>query len=730
MATILIVDDRPINREALSLLLNEHNYEVIEAEDGIQAIELAHAYSPNLIITDIAMPRMDGFALIKHLQAQPVLTNIPVIFYSANYKATDSYHLAQASNVKYVLTKPCDPEIILKTIEITLKSNSQSFNGVFPPLEDIVPTKLLKKEKLEKTNLRLTNIIEIGLDMSQEHDIERLTYIMCKASRQFLNASYAGIIMQSLENPTQYKNFVVSQNNSMNFYEIESKNLSPTLTEIFLGEKNVCMHSPIIDVSKIGLSELTLPFSSLLSLPVKTVRGYYGKVYFINKFNQKFFTPSDQRFLMTLADKFAIIYENLMLYREVERHTEQLEDEIAQRKQTESFLQEVTDRLHLSLEAANVGTWSWSIQDNQLSWDKYACLLFGLEPEAYVGTLETFLEHIVFEDREQVRQELLAISKNNKSQPVEFKVIWPDKTIHHLMLRGKMNYNTEGQSVRMLGVYWDITEHIQAEEKLRVYREKMSEVVRSNSLGEVASSLAHEINQPLAAIAAYVKGCIKRIENKNEVTPEIIDTLHETALQVERVGEVVHRIKSFVRKGELFYEIVDIDFLIEATIAMMKLETQRYAARIIHVKNKKNISIEVDKIQLQQVILNLSRNAMEAMQEAHTKNPQIMIESIQNEENRIMIRILDNGPGFSENTAKHLFDLYFTTKLHGMGLGLAICRSIIEAHTGQLSASVLPKGGSCFQFDIPLRKHKIGNTRSSTADYQLETLKKSEYLVN
>jgi signal transduction histidine kinase/DNA-binding response OmpR family regulator len=697
MTTLLIVDDRPINREVLSILLDEHGYTLLEAEDGLQALELVRSNNIDLIITDIAMPRMDGLTLVKELQADRIFKKIPVIFYSATYKAAEAYRMANSSNVRYVLTKPCEPEIILGTIEGALDPNSPFFNNKALRVSENKEIESLprslnlgKKDKLENVNMRLTNLIEISLDMSLEHDIEKLTYILCKGGRQFLDASYAGVLLKDSSDPTQYRNFVVSEDNTVGFHQkIETKNFSESLNELFLSEKALCIHSPIVDIEKLGLNDVNLPFSSLLTLPLKTTKASYGKIYFINKRNRRIFTPGDQRFMMTLADKFSINYENLILYQAIEQHVKELED--------------VTTRLHLTLEAAHVGTWVWSIQTGQLLWDKYACLLLGLKAEAYTGVLDAFLNCLVPEDRKRVRKELLELSKNGKTDPIEFRVVWPDKSIRHLMLRGKVYYNEKNEPSRMLGVYWDITEHIQTEGKLRAYRQQMAEIVRSNSLGEMASSLAHEINQPLAAITAYIKGCIKRLEIKNEVTPEILEVLNEASLQAERAGEVIHRIKNFVRKGELFYETIDINSMVEQTIQLIKYESQSSTIEIVYVPNKDLPLLEVDKIQIQQVILNLLRNAIEAIKSVNIVEPKITINVQQNSKAQVTITVIDNGPGFSEQTASQLFELYFTTKPQGMGLGLTISRSVIEAHSGQLTALVLPQGGSCFQFDLPVK---------------------------
>lgn len=553
MKKILIVDDRAIHREVLSVLLNEHGYAILEAEEGLQALErIRNNHTIDLIITDIAMPKMDGLTLVKELSEDPVLNKIPIIFYSATHKAAEAHQMAKASNVKYVLTKPCDPEIILGTIEGVLDPTSQFFNA--PKMKPFENEKKEKRESLENMNMRLTNIIEIGLDMSVENDVEKLIYILCKSGRQFLQASYAGILLKDPKDPFCYKHFFISEENKLEINVINTRDFSTTLQEFFLSEKIICSHSPILDIEKLGLKDVTLPFSSLLSLPLKTNKAMYGKMYFINKKDRKIFTLSDQRFMMTLTVKFSVNYENRI-----------------------------------------------------------------------------------------------------------------------------------------------------TEEKLRIYRQQMAEIMRTNSLGEMASSLAHEINQPLAAIAAYIKGCINRLENKKEVTPEILQVLNETSLQAKRAGEVIHRIKNFVRKGELFFEATDVNTTIEQSIQLIHQETQNSTLKIIYLPNPCLPLVDIDKIQIQQVILNLLRNAVESMKEANVTDPQITINVQLKNKTRITVNIIDNGPGFSEQTADHLFELYFTTKSQGMGLGLAICRSVIEAHLGQITAFVLPQGGSCFQFDLPVK---------------------------
>lgn len=336
MEKILIVDDRPINREVLSILLDE--YEILEADDGLKALEVARHTQPDLIITDILMPKMDGLALVEALKADPVLKYVPIIFYSAKYETIEAEKLAVESNVKYVLTKPCPPEVLLNSIREALGSCAKPFKD---NKADINSYDLKKKEQQENINLRLTNLIEIGLDMSQEYDIEKIIYLVCKAGRQFLDACHAGIILQSLSGEEQYTNYVIGQDNVIETFEFEDHNLSPSLKHIFLESDPALLHSPIVDMESIGLKGISLPFSSLLAIPIETARFVYGKMYFVYKSPNKFFTASDQRFMMTLAHRFAISYENLLLYQEIEKYSLQLQEEVRLKRTTEAGANEV-----------------------------------------------------------------------------------------------------------------------------------------------------------------------------------------------------------------------------------------------------------------------------------------------------------------------------------------------------------------------------------------------------
>jgi C4-dicarboxylate-specific signal transduction histidine kinase len=213
--------------------------------------------------------------------------------------------------------------------------------------------------------------------------------------------------------------------------------------------------------------------------------------------------------------------------------------------------------------------------------------------------------------------------------------------------------------------------------------------------------MAHEISQPLAAIVNYTRGCVRHLQNDEYDRDQIIQVMTKAAAQAERAGEIVHRLKNFFCKGQLVRTTCKINNVIRETVSLLKNELITTKTKIDFDLNKAITPIVMDKIQIQQVILNLIQNAIEAMTEYHTKDKRIHIETRQPSKNMIEVTLSDTGPGFPRETVNKVFMPFFTTKAHGRGMGLAICRSIIEAHGGQFTINPNINGKSWIRFSLP-----------------------------
>ena len=248
------------------------------------------------------------------------------------------------------------------------------------------------------------------------------------------------------------------------------------------------------------------------------------------------------------------------------------------------------------------------------------------------------------------------------------------------------------------GFIRDLTERQQTETRLQELQAELVHVSRYTSLGEMASALAHELNQPLSAIANYLKGSQLLLERKEVPVSRISDAVGKAAKEALRAGSIIRRLRDFVARGETERRVESLPRLVEEASALALIGTQELG---VHVRFNMASDVEwvlVDKVQIQQVVLNLVRNAIDAMEDTEACDLEIRIE--RSGENAL-VSVVDTGPGIDADVASQLFQPFVTTKRHGMGVGLSISRTIIEAHGGRIWAEPSMGGGAVFHFTLP-----------------------------
>lgn len=250
------------------------------------------------------------------------------------------------------------------------------------------------------------------------------------------------------------------------------------------------------------------------------------------------------------------------------------------------------------------------------------------------------------------------------------------------------------------GFVRDLTERQATEARLQELQSELVQVSRLTAMGEMAATLAHELNQPLAAIANYMKGSRRLIEQKSDSrSVQIREALDKSAEQAMRAGQIIRRLREFVARGEAEQQIESISKIIEEASALALVGAKELSIRVKFAFDRRYDEVLADKVQIQQVLLNLMRNAIEAMAGAERRELEVSVAPADGE--RVEVRVSDTGSGMSESAMEHLFQPFFTTKPHGMGVGLSICRTIIEAHGGSIQARPNPRGGTIFSFTLP-----------------------------
>lgn len=260
----------------------------------------------------------------------------------------------------------------------------------------------------------------------------------------------------------------------------------------------------------------------------------------------------------------------------------------------------------------------------------------------------------------------------------------------------------DGRVVR-LGIATDVTLRKRTAEIARQQEERISRTARLITMGEMASMLAHEINQPLAAIANYCNGCVVRME-AGATAAELQPVMKKAAAQAERAGKIIHRIREFVKKSEPRRVGVAVAAILDDALAFVDLDAQRRGIRLVVDVAPDLPEVLADRIMIEQVVLNLVRNGFDAMKDAEADERVLTVRARASGERAVEIAVIDRGHGIDEEDRDRLFQPFFTTKSEGMGMGLAICRSIVEYHDGRLTVEANPEGGTIFAFTLPVEE--------------------------
>ena len=279
--------------------------------------------------------------------------------------------------------------------------------------------------------------------------------------------------------------------------------------------------------------------------------------------------------------------------------------------------------------------------------------------------------------------------------------------------RGHVEFNGDGQPVRMRGCSLDITWRKQAELEAARHRNELAHLSRVTMLGELSGSLAHELNQPLAAILSNAQAAQQFLKEDVFDVNELRQVLAEIVAEDKRAGEVIRHVRLLFRKGEVgqHFGNLDINEVVQDVLKLMRNDLINQGVTVQTELAENLPAVQGDRVQLQQVLLNLVLNGCEAMIDCDPSERQLLITSGM-ENGAVHVSVRDRGGSIPEETMERVFEPFFTTKANGMGLGLSVCRTIIEAHRGNICVRNNAEGGATFHFSLPMhvvRRKKISN---------------------
>jgi len=376
------------------------------------------------------------------------------------------------------------------------------------------------------------------------------------------------------------------------------------------------------------------------------------------------------------------------------------------RRKAERSLIESEERVRLAVSSAGAGLWSLDPSTGSIWASDETKELLGIALDEELN-LEKFLTLVFPEDRERVSRAVKQTLQREQGPPIEYRVGLPDGSVRWIVTRGRLQKRQARESIRLMGVSADITQRKQAELEAKKHRENLASVSRLAALGELSAALAHQINQPLSAILSNAQAAARYLSNKQPNLDEVSETLSDIIEDNRRASDIIRRLRTLFQRGSVDFNSVDLNQVVREAAGFAKDSEKLNRVSIVTDLEEGLPPVEGDVLHLEQVILNLFNNGVEAMKGSHIEHCEIRISTERYDEDSVKVSIQDKGPGIDKTTKDQMFQAFQSTKPDGMGMGLSICRSIIEAHGGRIWAeNCLGGNGAIFSFTVPTRKGK------------------------
>jgi PAS domain S-box-containing protein len=378
--------------------------------------------------------------------------------------------------------------------------------------------------------------------------------------------------------------------------------------------------------------------------------------------------------------------------------------DIEDRKRAEEELRRSEAKLVEAQRVSQTGSFVWNVATDERVGSKEFFRILGYDEPGSV-TIENALDRAHPEDRARVQETIERAARGGEDIDYEHRLLMPDGSVRHVHVVAHAVRNQADQ-LEFIGAVVDVTATKQAEEKLHKAQVELAHVVRVTTLGELTASIAHEVNQPLAAIIANAGACLRWLDRETPDLPAARRSVEWVINGGNRASEVIRRVRTLATKSDFEAVPLDINDVVKEVIVLVQREL---SSQLVSLRTELAPALPAilgDRVQLQQVIINLVMNGIEAMLPITDRPRELAIRSGQDEAHRVLLTVTDCGVGISAENASRLFDAFFTTKSSGLGMGLSICRSIVEAHEGRLSASPNQGPGATFQFVLPSQQQK------------------------
>jgi PAS domain S-box-containing protein len=380
--------------------------------------------------------------------------------------------------------------------------------------------------------------------------------------------------------------------------------------------------------------------------------------------------------------------------------TLQTNNDITERKRVEGALRRTQETyLAEAQQLSHTGSFGWNISSGEIFCSKESFRIFGYDDNVK-PSIELVVQRVHPDDLALVQRVIDRATDDQQDFDFEHRLLMPDGFVKHLHVVAHVARDDPGK-LQFMGALMDITATKRAEEKLQRAQAELAHVARVTTLGELTASIAHEVNQPLGALVANAEVCLLWLSHGTPNLDEARQNVEMIIKDGRRAGEVIRRVRALSKKTDPQKASLDINDVVKEVTTLVQREVFSHRGSLRLELAPALPAVLADRIQLQQVLINLVINGIEAMQMVTDRPRELKIRSRQEEAGQVLLAVEDCGVGISAENADRLFNAFFTTKSDGMGIGLSICRSIIEEHGGRLSASGNVGLGATFQFALP-----------------------------
>jgi PAS domain S-box-containing protein len=384
---------------------------------------------------------------------------------------------------------------------------------------------------------------------------------------------------------------------------------------------------------------------------------------------------------------------------ELTRANQDLKLEIAERKQAEENLRQSEAYLQEAQKLGRMGSWAHNAISGTFFASPELLRIFGRDPNGEKPTREMLRECIHPGDRPSYVEMVTKATNEKANWEFDYRIVLPDGSIKHIHAVAHPVFNGSGNLVEYIGTIMDVTERRRAEAALREAQSDLARINRVTTMGELTASLAHEINQPIAAAVTNANTCLRWLTRDHPDLEEARAAAMRIAKDGTRAAEIIRRMRQLFKKGAPERELVDVNDVIREMTVLLRGEAMRYSISIRTELAADLPQVMGDRVQLQQVVMNLMINGIEAMKDVEGTR-ELAIKSQREGHDHILMSVSDTGVGLPAQQANQIFSAFFTTKAQGTGMGLSISRSIVESHGGRLWAGDNSPRGASFYLSL------------------------------